>query len=230
MLDSRRCQLTVIMSHKSLPRSFFERPTLRVAKDLLGKYVVRRTARQTLAVRIVDVEAYIGPKDRACHASRGRTQRTEVMFGPSGITYVYLIYGMHHCLNLVTERVDYPAAVLIRGVEIIESENQNFDSIIRIDGPGRVCRFLNIDRTLNGVDTTRGQLIWVEDRGETVRSKQIQPRPRIGINYAGEWAKKPWRFCLLEGSSNRGMRRTNSEGRGEETTTIFILKKPFRMG
>lgn len=186
------------MSHKALSRSFFERPTLRVAKDLLGKYVVRQTARQTLAVRIVDVEAYIGPTDKACHASRGRTKRTEVLFGPSGITYVYLIYGMHHCFNLVTERVDFPAAVLIRGVETSESENRKSDAVIRIDGPGRVCRFLNIDRTFNGVDTTRGQSIWIEDRGETIQPKQIQARPRVGIDYAGEWAQKLWRFCLLE--------------------------------
>ena len=104
------------MSHAQLlSQSFFNRPTLRVAKDLLGKYLIRQDEQSSCSVRIVDVEAYVGPEDRACHASKGRTKRTEVMFGPAGITYVYLIYGMYHCLNLVTEAIGFPAAVLIRG-------------------------------------------------------------------------------------------------------------------
>jgi DNA-3-methyladenine glycosylase len=179
-----------------LPRNFFDRPTLKVAKDLLGKYLLRETQASVIQTRIVDVEAYVGPEDRASHASRGRTKRTEVMFGPSGVVYVYLIYGMYHCLNLVTERIDFPAAILIRGIEVVENGMGRSDAPTRIDGPGRVCRFLEIDRNINRMDATEGKHIWVEDRGENISPKQIQKLPRVGVNYAGEWAQKPWRFCL----------------------------------
>src|SRR5919201_4003780 len=116
-----------------LPREYFNRSTLQVAKSLLGKYLVRETKRGIEAGRIVEVEAYCGPKDLACHASKGRTKRTEVMFGVPGVAYVYMIYGMYHCFNIVTEREGYPAAVLIRGVEI------EGNGLPLISGPGRVC-------------------------------------------------------------------------------------------
>ncbi|TFG63132.1 MAG: DNA-3-methyladenine glycosylase [Nitrospirales bacterium] len=178
-----------------LPREFYDRPTLTVAKDLLGKVLIKETESGILQSRIVDVEAYIGPKDKACHASKGRTTRTEIMFGPAGFTYVYLIYGMYHCLNIVTEREDYPAAILIRGLEIL-GDNHPTALPSRIDGPGRVCRFLEVDRTNNGLDTTHGETLWIEDHGLAVSRKQMQALPRIGVDYAGEWAKKLWRFCL----------------------------------
>ncbi len=179
-----------------LPQSFYNRPTLTVAKALLGKFLLRKSETGSIAARIIDVEAYIGQEDKACHASKGRTKRTEVLFGQPGFTYVYLIYGMYDLLNFVTERQDFPAAILIRGVEIVVRDNKEILEPIRIDGPGRVCRQLNIDRSLNKIDATTGQAIWVEDRGEHVPSKQIQASPRIGVDYAGEWALKPWRFCL----------------------------------
>jgi len=185
-------------SHQPSPlsRDFFDRPTLKVAKDLLGKYLLRETQAGVIHTRIVDVEAYVGPEDRASHASRGRTKRNDVMFGPSGVLYVYLIYGMYHCLNFVTERMAFPAAILIRGIEVVENGKGCLDVPNRIDGPGRVCRFLDIDRNLNGVDATQGKCIWVEDRGENISPKQIQKLTRIGVHYAGEWAQKPWRFSL----------------------------------
>lgn len=185
------------MKPSPLPRDFFDRPTLKVAKGLLGKFLLRETQTGVIHTRIVDVEAYVGPDDRASHASRGRTKRTEIMFGPSGFIYVYLIYGMYHCLNLVTERIDYPAAILIRGIEILENGNGPLEAPTRIDGPGRVCRFLDIDRNLNGVDATQGKLVWLEDRGENISPKQIQKLTRIGVDYAGDWAQKPWRYRLL---------------------------------
>jgi DNA-3-methyladenine glycosylase len=181
-----------------LPRAFFEQPTLKVARELLGKFLIRETSRGLLHTRVVDVEAYIGQEDKACHASKGRTKRTEIMFGPPGFTYVYLIYGMYHCLNLVTERDEYPAAILIRGLEVSE---ETLTGILptrptRIDGPGRVCRFLDIDRTDNGIDATLGTTLWIEDRGQRAPDTHIHTLPRIGVAYAGEWANKPWRFCL----------------------------------
>lgn len=169
-----------------LRREFFSRPTLRVAKALLGKHLIRDVGGSIVSGRIVEVEAYIGPQDKACHASKGRTHRTDVMFGPAGIAYVYLIYGMYHCLNVVTEQVGYPSAVLIRAIQEEEL----------IDGPGRLCRFLQIDRTLNRLDLTLGKRLWIEDRGERVPASAILASPRIGVDYAGAWTKKPWRFSL----------------------------------
>lgn len=140
----------------------------------------------------MEVEAYIGMEDRACHASKGRTGRTDVMFGPAGVSYVYLIYGMHHCFNIVTEREGFPSAILVRAVEDVAAQ-------VRIDGPGRVCRFLAIDRTLNCKDLTAGSQLWVEDRGRRTVHSRIEAGRRIGVEYAGIWAKKPWRFRLAEG-------------------------------
>ncbi len=158
-----------------------------VARSLIGKYLVRHNGRGTLAGKIIEVEAYVGTSDKACHAAKGRTARTDVMFGPPGVAYVYLIYGMYHCLNVVTEREGFPAAVLIRAVEV--------DGEI-IDGPGRLCRAFDIDRSLNRLDLTAKQCLWFEDRGVCVSRSQINRLPRIGVDYAGEWAHKPWRFRL----------------------------------
>lgn len=177
------------MVAKILPRAYFDRPTLQVARSLLGKYLVRENGEKRTVAKIVEVEAYVGPEDRASHASRGRTPRTEVMFGPPGVAYVYLIYGMHHCLNVVTEQKGYPAAVLIRAVELASG---------LVDGPGRVCRMLQIDRGLNRLDLTQGRALWIEDRGLRVAAERIAAYPRIGVAYAGEWAVKPWRFRVEE--------------------------------
>lgn len=176
------------MKRQPLARSFYEKPTLTVARSLLGKYLVRETAGGLLSGRIVEVEAYVGPEDRASHASRGKTKRTEVMFGKAGITYVYLIYGMYHCFNIVTEQEGYPAAILVRAVELESGE--------LIDGPGRLCRQLDISRTHNWHDLTLGEQLWVEDRGQRIAPQAMLRVPRIGVDYAGEWAKKPWRFRL----------------------------------
>jgi DNA-3-methyladenine glycosylase len=180
---------------KPLPRKFYDRPTLKVAKELLGKVLIKETPSGIIQTKIVDVEAYVGPKDKACHASKGRTKRTEIMFGPAGFTYVYLIYGMYHCLNIVTEEEDYPAAILIRGLEILREDDPTGLST-RVDGPGRVCRFLEVNRTHNGLDTTLGTTLWIEDHGLTISRRQIQALTRIGVDYAGEWAEKLWRFLL----------------------------------
>jgi len=172
-----------------LSQSHFNRSTLIVARSLLGKYLVRQNGEGTIAGKIVEVEAYVGPQDKACHASKGRTARTEVLFGPPGMSYVYLIYGMYHCLNVVTERTDFPAAVLIRAVEI--------DGEL-VDGPGRLCRALDIDRTLNRIDMTTRKHLWFEDRGTKVPRGKIRTFPRIGVDYAGEWARKLWRFRFVD--------------------------------
>ncbi|MEY4526936.1 MAG: hypothetical protein RL768_655 [Nitrospirota bacterium] len=188
--------------HKLLSRDYFNRPTLIVARSLLGKYLVRFIDGREIAGKIIEVEAYVGHRDKACHASKGKTQRTEVMFGPGGLAYVYLIYGMYHCLNVVTEREAFPAAVLIRAIE--------FDGVL-IDGPGRLCRALQIDRTLNRIDLTTQESLWFEDRGGRILRRQIAALPRIGVDYAGTWAKKPWRFRLhlpVNAGPKRGREQT----------------------
>lgn len=189
-----------------LTQSYFTRPTLIVARSLIGKYLIRENGRGTIAGKIVEVEAYIGEEDKACHASKGRTARTEVLFGPPGMSYVYLIYGMYHMLNVVTERPDFPAAVLIRAIEV--------DGEL-IDGPGKLCRELGIDRSLHRVDLTQGRAIWFEDRGQRVPRNQVGTFPRIGVDYAGLWAKKPWRFRLIEedGRTNSSRRKHKAKGK-----------------
>jgi len=182
-----------------LPRAYFNRPTITVARSLVGKYLIRCIDGREIAGKIIEVEAYVGSQDKACHASKGRTQRTEVMYGPGGVAYVYLIYGMYHCLNVVTEREEFPSAVLIRAVEI--------DGEL-IDGPGRLCRALQIDRRLNRVDLTSGESLWFEDRRVLVKGGDVVAHPRIGVDYAGEWAKKPWRFRLCKVTAPTRPRQT----------------------
>ena len=167
-----------------IPPTFFSRPAPTVARDLLGKYLVRRWRGKTLVYRITEMEAYHGLEDRASHASRGKTARNMVMFGPAGVFYVYLVYGMHEMLNVVTGDDGYPSAVLIRGVE-------------GFNGPGKLTRHLHIGRALNGRVAEPASGLWFEDRGEEVDPHAIMATPRIGVAYAGEeWAGKPYRFVL----------------------------------
>lgn len=166
-----------------VPKEFFERPVLEVAPDLLGKYLTGTIKRKSFSLQITEVEAYDGTEDLACHASKGRTGRTEVMFGEAGVWYVYLIYGMYHMLNIVTGEEEYPAAVLIRGVE-------------GIDGPGKLTRTLGITKSVHGLPATRECSLWIEDHGVTLEPADIKTTPRIGVEYAGEWAERPWRFLL----------------------------------
>lgn len=195
------------MKAQRLSRTFFNRPTLRVARDLLGKFLVRRIGRKIIVAMITETEAYCGPNDLASHASRGRTPRTEVMFGPPGHAYVYLIYGMYHCLNVVTERENYPAAVLIRGVSLqwpIDSEKPKPSTLKTVNckletylaGPGKLCRSFQINRDLNKEDLTTSKNLWLEDREIKLRPDQIKHATRIGINYARQYKNKLWRFCL----------------------------------
>jgi DNA-3-methyladenine glycosylase len=174
------------MPFRKLPRSFYVQPTLQVARQLIGMHLVRRSAQGLQIGRIVETEAYQGPRDLAAHSSRGRTARTEVMFGPAGHAYVYLIYGFWNCLNVVTADHGVPHAVLIRALEPISGIDDT------THGPGLLCRALDIDRAFNGKDLTLNEL-WIE-QPQNYRKPRITRSTRIGVDYAGEWAKKPWRF------------------------------------
>ncbi len=174
-----------------LTRDFFDRPALAVARELLGKVLVVEAAGRRRAGRIVDCEAYVGQHDLACHASKGRTPRTEVMFGPPGFAYVFLVYGMHHCFNAVTGAPGLAAAVLVRAVEPVEG----LEGRGRSDGPGRVCRALGINRSHDGVDLCGGRGPFLED-GPGIARRRVERGPRIGVAYAGAWAKRPYRFWV----------------------------------
>lgn len=173
----------------ALPKAFYDRDADLVAPDLLGKLLVRRIAGESRVGRIVETEAYLGPPDLAAHSSKGRTPRTEVMYGPPGHAYVYLIYGMHHCLNLVTGPGETASAVLVRALEPVANLHEP------ANGPGRLCRAMEIDRRLNGHDLTRGELR-VEEPRDAPDEFEVVTRPRIGVDYAGEWALKPLRFYI----------------------------------
>ncbi|MGE5194469.1 MAG: DNA-3-methyladenine glycosylase [Deltaproteobacteria bacterium] len=170
--------------HK-LRHSFFERPAIELARDLIGTILVRRFRSREFRARIIETEAYVGPHDLACHASKGRTRRTEVMFGPAGHAYVYFIYGMYDMLNIVASHVDDPQAVLIRGAVPLDGWQAD------LSGPGKLTRALRITRAQNGLDLTGDSLFLLRDPGYRPR---IVTTKRIGIDYAGEWKDALLRF------------------------------------
>ncbi|HEX9850673.1 DNA-3-methyladenine glycosylase [Candidatus Deferrimicrobium sp.] len=173
---------------KALSRAFYDRDTVAVARDLLGKHLVHVSGGVERIGRIVEVEAYLGPHDLASHSSRGRTARTGVMFGPPGHAYVYLVYGIHCCMNVVTERDGHASAVLIRAVEPVK----NAEGSTR--GPGRLCKAMHIDRRLNGHDLV-GDEFFIADPLDAVTTMIVQ-RPRVGVDYAGRWARRQLRFYI----------------------------------
>lgn len=175
--------MSFVKQNHLLSSHFFDRPTLDAAKELLGKFLVRKNGRTTIAAMITEVEAYVGPEDKASHASKGKTLRASVMFAGPGHWYVYMIYGMYYCLNIVTEKEGYPAAILIRSVEGVR-------------GPGRVCRFLKIDTSFNALSANKKTGLWIEDRGVIIKPRRIRRGKRIGVDYADIWKDKPWRFYL----------------------------------
>src|SRR5262249_20293202 len=173
-------------AREKLPREFYSRRTLKVARDLIGLHLVRKYGGKRFVGRIVETEAYQGPDDLAAHSARGKTERNAVMFGRAGHAYVYLIYGMWDCVNVVTREEGVPHAVLIRAVEPIENIKD------KTWGPGLLCKAMHIDRTLSGTDLL-GAALWLEAPGES-KLARISRATRIGVDYAGDWAHKDWRF------------------------------------
>ena len=173
---------------QKLPRSFYDRGTILVAKELLRKFLVRVSDGTERIGRIVEVEAYLGPHDLAAHSSRGLTRRTQVMFGPPGHAYVYLIYGMYYCMNVVTEREGHASAVLLRAIEPVK----NIEG--RTQGPGLLCRAMHIDKRLNAHDLLSDNFhVAAPPAGE---SFTLVKRPRVGVDYARHWAKRHLRFYV----------------------------------
>jgi len=180
---------------KVLDQIFFDRPTLNVAEELLGKYLVRSVKNKIIAGIITEVEAYEGFRDKASHAHRGITERNKPMFGPAGCWYIYLVYGAHWMLNITTGPKKYPAAILIREIFVPQK-----NKLLRFNGPGKLTKFLRINKAMtkrvNGKPAIPKAELWVEDRNVKIAKRAIKKGPRIGVDYAGEWKHKPWRLYI----------------------------------
>jgi len=187
-----------------LSHAFFARDTLTVAREMLGKRLVRVLDGERLSGRIVEVEAYVGEGDTACHASRGRTKRNAPMFGPPGHAYVYFIYGMHHCLNVVTGREGYPAAVLIRavepleGLEMMRTRRSGVPDVRLTSGPARLCQALGIDRRFDGADLCRPDALLFLEEDAAVPDELIVTGPRVGVRGDERALAAPWRFYVRD--------------------------------
>lgn len=175
------------MKSKRLGRKFYTRPTLEVVKKLLGKYIVRKIGKKKLSGKIIETEAYIGPKDKASHAFGGKiTPRNKAEYLIGGHIYIYLVYGMYWQLNISTYRAGKPECVLLRALDLKEAS-----------GPGKLCRYLKLDKSFYSEDLTKSKRVWLEDRGVKVKPSQIIATKRVGIDYAGPyWSNKKWRFLL----------------------------------
>ncbi len=170
---------------KTLPNAFFNRKTLTVARELIGKTLARKVGDKIVRQTITETEAYVGPHDLACHSSRGKTERNKIMFMEAGTIYVYFTYGMHWMLNIVTEEKDFPSAVLIRGTS-------------EVSGPARLTKALKIDKNLNGLTLGKKSGLWIENAPSPTKNNILRS-PRIGVSYAKNgWAEKPYRFVLKE--------------------------------
>ncbi|MFQ6031466.1 MAG: DNA-3-methyladenine glycosylase [Candidatus Zixiibacteriota bacterium] len=187
-----------------LNRSFYLQPTLEVAKQMLGKFLVREIGKERLVGKIVETEAYIGPFDLASHAYGGKkTERNKAEFFEGGHIYIYLVYGMYWQFNISTSASGKPECVLLRALEPIEGieimrRNRNSSLQNLTNGPGKLCQAFALDKGYYGEDLVKSSRIWLEDRGFIVDESEIGCGPRIGIDYAGEWAKKPWRFYIKD--------------------------------
>jgi DNA-3-methyladenine glycosylase len=182
---------TLTKARSKLPRDFYARSTLIIARQLIGMHLVHQIAGVRRVGRIVETEAYLGPKDLAAHSARGKTPRNAVMYGPPGHAYVYFIYGFWNCVNVVTRDEGVPQAVLLRALEPVEGIDD------KTWGPGLLCRAMHIDRTLNGADL-QGQRLWIERPHEPKRRVRVTCATRIGVHYSGEWAQRLWRFFAAD--------------------------------
>jgi DNA-3-methyladenine glycosylase len=203
-----------VLATPVLPIEFYLRPTLQIARALLGKILVHQRRGHITAGRIVEVEAYRGPEDRAAHTAGGRrTARNEVMWGPGGRLYVYFTYGMHHCCNVVTRAAGEPEAILLRGLEPLvgiplmrrrRGSHRDVPVAALARGPGNLCQAMAIDRGADGNDLVTGSIVILD--APRVRTAAVGASPRIGIAYAGDHALRPWRFFVRESFAVSGPR------------------------
>ncbi len=211
--------VSVVMSSRrsrKLSRSFYNRPTLEICQEILGMHIVHRIERGTISARIVEVEAYIGEADPACHASVGLTERNKIMYGPPGRSYIYFIYGMYYCLNFVTEARGFPAAILLRaaepvdGIELMARASRTQGSRM-LSGPGKFCRAFGLTKEHNGLDLT-GRRLYLEDRGTGVHC--VASGPRVGIRKGCDML---WRFYDAGSPSVSVVKRSTGTSKGTGT-------------
>ena len=193
--------LSRILKKKRLSRKFFTRPTLKVCKDVLGKYLVHKIGKRKLVGKIVEVEAYIGPKDKASHGFGGKvTKRNWAEFLEGGHIYIYLVYGMYWQLNISTGKKGHPECFLIRALEPVEgfSKKLSVKEIHNLaNGPGKLCQWMKFNKKHYGLDLTKSKEVWIEDRGDRIPESKIVKARRVGIDYAGKyWASRLWRFYI----------------------------------
>lgn len=189
-----------------LEEEFYRRKdSLKIARELLGKRLIVPSDGIRVSGLIVETEAYMGPLDKGAHSyNNRRTNRTEVMFHEGGLAYVYFIYGMYYQFNVVVNRAEVPHAVLVRalepeeGIDLMRERRAGKRDTELASGPGKLCVAFGIDRSLNGADLTSSERVWLEDAGRVVKPKEIMSGPRIGIDYAEEFAEKPWRFWIKD--------------------------------
>ncbi len=186
-------QLMTIYQRK-LNREFYTQPTLKAAKLLLGKYIVRKIGNKKLVGKIIETEVYIGPQDKASHAFGGKiTPRNRAEYFVGGHIYIYLVYGMYWQMNISTSEEGKPECVLIRAVE------PEKDGISLANGPGKLCRYLNLDKSFYGEDVTKSKRLWLEDHGDKIQPSEILATKRIGIDYAGSyWSRRKLRFLIKD--------------------------------
>ena len=195
---------------KRLTASFYARDTVKTARDLIGKRLVRQDGDRRIAGMIVETEAYRGEEDLACHCRAGETPRTKIMYGPPGRAYVYFVYGMHWLLNFVTEKEGFPGAVLIRGIQaeegldLINKRRKGRPQKQWTDGPAKLCQAFGINGEMNGIDTcSENAIVFIEENMD-IPTRLIQKTPRIGLDRVPEpWKSKPWRFIVTDLKSIR---------------------------
>ncbi len=195
---------------KRLTASFYARDTVKTARDLIGKRLVRQEGERRIAGMIVETEAYRGEEDLACHCRAGKTPRTKIMYGPPGRAYVYFVYGMHWLLNFVTEKEGYPGAVLIRGIQpeegldLINKRRNGRPQKQWTDGPAKLCQAFGINGEINGIDTCSEDAIVFIEENMDIPTRLVQKTPRIGLDSVPEpWRSKPWRFIVTDLNSIR---------------------------
>ena len=200
-LDLKGCELATMTR---LSRDYFARDTLIVARDLLGQRLVRVLDGARLSGRIVEVEAYVGEEDQACHARCGRTERNAPMYGPPGHAYVYFVYGMHHCLNVVTGREGYPAAVLIRalepleGIEGMRARRGGRPDAQLMSGPARLCQALDVGRQFDGADLCAPDALLFLEEDAAIPADAVAASPRVGVRGDGVALTVPWRLYVRD--------------------------------
>lgn len=190
---------------KRLPRKFYLAPTLTVAQELLGKYLIRKIDSKEIRAKIVETEAYIGPQDKASHTYGGKvTKRNKTVYLIGGHLYIYLCYGIHWQLNITTQKKGKPECVLIRALKPLKDFREEFSGSLDQDlanGPGKLTRWLELDKSFDSQDLVKSRRIWIagekhKSKFDKLKKSQITSTSRIGIDYAEEWAKKPWRFYI----------------------------------